>query len=239
MGGEFTARHPYSYENKTSFIRVVDLRWSYGLGIYCRMGSAIEYTLLESYCLGMGLNLCCQHTQIADSIGVDTNPNARAAMVICDVRALPFPTGKLDYVICHHGLEHIRDAPLYVVHEWFRVLKPGGILAIIVPDGSAGESALNYGSFKGELTEYGHGHLFTMDTLKEIISFAGGLILESKVLDRDHGTRTLFVAAAKTHQHTPGFQPFSKPIEAMRVLQKDGLLSFVKRLIRRVKCGIL
>jgi predicted SAM-dependent methyltransferase len=195
------------------------------------VGSKTEYNLLEQFCRGRGINLCCQHRSIKDSIGVDADPNARAATIVCDVRALPFRTGSLDYVICHHGLEHIRDAPLYVLHEWFRVIKAGGTLAIIVPDGSAGESALNYASFRGEVTEYGHGHLFTLEILSELVKFSGGEIYQRRILEREgHKTKSILIAAVKTYRHKPGFQPFSKPVEAMRVLQKNGILRTLKRL---------
>jgi SAM-dependent methyltransferase len=200
-----------------------------------KMGSEGEYRILEAHCKGQGINLCCQHTQIGTSIGVDADPNARAAKIIADVRALPFRTGAWDYCICHHGLEHIRDAPLYVIHEWLRVIREGGTLALIVPDGSAGESALNYASFQGEVVNYAHGHLFTIETLKEIVAFAGAHVYETKKLIRaEHKARSLYIAALKTKQHNPHYQPFSKPIEAMRLLQKDGVRLFLKRLWSRL-----
>ena len=201
------------------------------------MGSTLEYDIMALYCKGIGINLCCQHTRIADSIGVDADPNARAATVVCDVRALPFRTGSLDYVICHHGLEHIRDAPLYVIHEWFRVLKENGTLAILVPDGSYGISALNYASFTGELTEYGHGHLFTLQTLSNMVSFAGGIIRKAEIIGRESGNGSIIVAAEKSKCHTTNFQPFSKPVEVFRMVQKNGLRHCIKRFLWRLRCG--
>ena len=205
------------------------------------MGTSAEYDILAKVCHGIGINICCQHTQIGDSIGVDVDANARAAKVIADVRALPFRTGSLDYAICHHGLEHIRDAPLYVVHEWLRIVKVGGVLAVIVPDGDAGESALNYASFRGEATEYGHGHLFTKNGLKEIVKFAGGDIQSCRYLDSPERTgKSILVVATKSKRHTPSFVPYSKPVEIFRMVQKNGIWKCFKRFIRRMRClGLL
>lgn len=195
------------------------------------MGTENEYRILEGYCVGRGLNLCCQHTQIGDSIGVDADPNARAADVICDVRALPFRTGSLDYVLCHHGLEHIRDAPLFVVHEWLRVLRLGGVLVLAVP---TGETALNYASFRGEAVQYGHGHLFTKETLKQIVDFAGGDVVRCELLERDIAGSSILLVARKSADHKPCLMPFSKPIEGLRMLQKNGVWKCSKRLMGKL-----
>ena len=45
---------------------------------------------------------------------------------------LPFDDKTQDAVYSSHCLEHIEDFPM-ALHEWFRVLKPGGFLIIVVP----------------------------------------------------------------------------------------------------------
>ncbi len=49
-----------------------------------------------------------------------------------DGTILPFPGESQDAIYTSHCLEHIRDYKLSI-REWFRVLKPGGHLVIIVP----------------------------------------------------------------------------------------------------------
>jgi predicted SAM-dependent methyltransferase len=39
----------------------------------------------------------------------------------------------MDFLVSVHSLEHFRH-PLLVVPEWIRALRPGGRLAIVVPD---------------------------------------------------------------------------------------------------------
>lgn len=49
-----------------------------------------------------------------------------------DGKTLPFADESQDYVYNSHCLEHIKDS-VQAVQEWFRVLKTGGHLVIVVP----------------------------------------------------------------------------------------------------------
>lgn len=46
--------------------------------------------------------------------------------------ALPFHDHSLDYVLASHVLEHVAN-PVAALAEWYRVVRPGGILYIVVP----------------------------------------------------------------------------------------------------------
>ncbi len=52
---------------------------------------------------------------------------------LADARALPLADNTLDYLCSSHVLEHLAD-PLAALHEWHRVLRPGGCLYLVVPD---------------------------------------------------------------------------------------------------------
>jgi SAM-dependent methyltransferase/uncharacterized protein YbaR (Trm112 family) len=52
---------------------------------------------------------------------------------LADARALPLADGTLDYLCSSHVLEHLPD-PIAALHEWHRVLRPGGLLYLVVPD---------------------------------------------------------------------------------------------------------
>ena len=74
-------------------------------------------------------------------IGVDVDPkelarNRALASVCAESHTLPFAGRSFDLVICHHSLEHFRDAAR-VVREIRRVLKPQGRLFVSVPDGQS------------------------------------------------------------------------------------------------------
>ena len=47
--------------------------------------------------------------------------------------ALPFHDHTLDYVVASHVLEHVAN-PIAALAECYRVIRPGGILYLVVPD---------------------------------------------------------------------------------------------------------
>ena len=59
-----------------------------------------------------------------------------AAVMSYDLRKpLPYPGASIDYVYTSHFLEHLsRHDAQKLINEAFRVLKPGGLIRIVVPD---------------------------------------------------------------------------------------------------------
>lgn len=55
--------------------------------------------------------------------------------IVADIRTLPLPDGYADEAMAIHVLEHVYrwDVPA-VLGEWKRVLKPGGLLILELPD---------------------------------------------------------------------------------------------------------
>lgn len=47
--------------------------------------------------------------------------------------ALPFPTGSIESIVTHHCFEHVAGGFVRLMDECHRVLKPGGLLRVIVP----------------------------------------------------------------------------------------------------------
>ncbi len=149
------------------------------------MSSPVEELTLVNYCQGVGANICCGDRQIGGSIGVDANPDAKAALIHADARLLPFTDNSLDYIVSAHGLEHIQDGPLLVIREWVRCLKVGGRIAIVVPDGSAKPlQVLQYNAKKGKMNPNGHCHIFTPAILFALLVQSGLEASSTRTLDR-------------------------------------------------------
>lgn len=81
------------------------------------------------------LNLGCGLRFHPDWENVDFVP-AHASVKACDLRAgVPYPEGSFDVVYHSHVLEHFsKKAAPHFLGECFRVLKPGGVLRVAVPD---------------------------------------------------------------------------------------------------------
>lgn len=82
------------------------------------------------------LNLGSGQRPFKNFINVDSREQGYKVDILTDVKSLPmFQDNSVDLIIAHHLFEHIRlnDQEQYVT-EWYRVLKPGGTLAIFVPN---------------------------------------------------------------------------------------------------------
>ena len=64
------------------------------------------------------------------------HPNAvRDPDIFCDVSCVPLPDGEADEVLSVHILEHFYEWEVPIVlAEWARLLKPGGMLILEMPD---------------------------------------------------------------------------------------------------------
>lgn len=123
---------------------------------------------------GKGIDVGCGSAKThPDAIGVDLTPQGasgtaggqKGAVSVADVvgsgdNLTMFADGELDYVIARHNLEHYVD-PLKALDEWARVLKPGGVICLVLPDDEA---------FDTIHADESHLHVFTKGSLKNLVS---------------------------------------------------------------------
>ncbi len=106
---------------------------------------AFERDVLPRLPAGRRIDLGCAAGHILErlgpaAIGVDIDPfmlrDARAKglhVLRADLDGpIPLTDGCADTVVCSHVLEHV-EAPIRLVRECSRILKPGGVLALCVP----------------------------------------------------------------------------------------------------------
>jgi len=71
-------------------------------------------------------------------VNVDVVPSAKASRapdILSDVLSVPLPDGCADEIMAIHGFEHLylwQTGP--ALAEWHRLLKPGGLLVLEMPD---------------------------------------------------------------------------------------------------------
>lgn len=137
-----------------------------------------EILALRPFCRGRGIDVGCGHRKVApECIGIDIIPPGglgRHGVVagrtsVADIQAsgddLPmFRDGELDYVVSNHNLEHYVDV-VKTLTEWRRVLRPGGRLALVVPDERAGDTVF---------LDPTHKHAFTPESLVCLLERVGG-----------------------------------------------------------------
>lgn len=78
------------------------------------------------------LNLGCGPQLMKGFVNVDSSEEEKPD-VVADVVKLPYEDDSVDEIFASHILEHI-DWRVPALEEWHRVLKPGGLITVCVPD---------------------------------------------------------------------------------------------------------
>ena len=138
-----------------------------------------ERLALYPLCIGRGIEVGCGHRKTHPNvIGVDLIANGDQGSVgvvtgmnaVTDVQAsgddlYMFKDNELDYVVARHNIEHYQD-PIKALQEWKRVIKPKGIIGIVIPDDE------NIDTIK---LDPSHKHVFTRSSFKRLIELIPGL----------------------------------------------------------------
>lgn len=113
------------------------------------------------------------HTRyVTTDWGQSMHPGVRSVDVVAPAHALPIEDGSFGLVLCTQVLEHVPE-PSAVLGECFRVLEPGGRLALTVP-------------LLWELHELPHDYYrFTEPGVQHLLHKAG--FVEAMVLPRSDG----------------------------------------------------
>jgi predicted SAM-dependent methyltransferase len=86
--------------------------------------------------VGLRLNLGSGEVALEGFTNVDALPDAPNVDVVADLsKPLPFAEGEADLIYAAHVLEHFpTDVVPLLLADWRRVLRPGGLLLVAVPD---------------------------------------------------------------------------------------------------------
>jgi ubiquinone/menaquinone biosynthesis C-methylase UbiE len=150
-----------------------------------------ERVVLLPYCTtGTGIDVGCGYRKThKNCIGVDIVAKGEKGQYGCvkdksscadictsgDSLSM-FKDGELDFVISRHNLEHYVDV-IKTLQEWDRVLKTGGILAMVLPD----ERSVD--TIRLDLT---HKHVFTPESVARYLDLMGGFeIVKNETVIQD------------------------------------------------------
>lgn len=162
-------------------------------------------SLVWPYLTGAGIDVGCgEELVLPTAIGVDLDADRYltytgseigcAAHIRCSADALPFATGTLDYVYSSHLLEDFEDWKP-VLSEWWRVLKPGGHLVVLIPDRERFRAAVAV----GQLDNPNHKHEGRVGELSETMQTIGSCtVLEDRLTNLTPTDYTIMFVGRKT-----------------------------------------
>lgn len=97
------------------------------------------------------LNLGCWYKKLPGFVNIDIDPNQKPD-VVADFRKLPYGDGEVSELYCGHVIEHNTLPEVQAcMREWRRVLKPGGVLTVTIPDIKKGYDGLKNGTVSLDL----------------------------------------------------------------------------------------
>lgn len=83
----------------------------------------------QNYCQGLGIDIGCGGDPLFPEIDKWDQSIDPAQEASC---MKGVPDGKYDFVYSSHCLEHL-DSPWMALRNWWRILKPGGYLILLLP----------------------------------------------------------------------------------------------------------
>ena len=153
----------------------LDRRQAYLLSLFAKVrrdidagrhdGTESAREWLESFCVGVGVQICSGEFSLGDSLGIDCDPKTLATDHWCWADRYAAGMPPLDYVVTNY-LECFPD-PLRVLIDWRARLRPGGVLAIVARDSNCYEAP------RGPLVNHRRVSCFTLTTLRFYLERAG------------------------------------------------------------------
>jgi len=97
----------------------------------------------------MKLNISCGNVKIPGYVNIDSEPSNEPDLIADIKQKLPYADDSIDEILFFHAIEHIEEKYHdFVLTEFWRLLKPDGILLIAYPEFT--KCAINYiENFKG------------------------------------------------------------------------------------------
>ncbi len=145
---------------------------------------------------GNSLKICQELFPDFTWIGLD-KVAGREVTEIGDAHNLPYPDESIGTVISTNTLEHLKD-PIKAINEMKRVLKPNGLLVIIVPSFSSSyhhEGGISLSDLPKDVKPCNY-WTFSLECLQDVL-FEGLDIICAEYLKRDETSLHVVIGCAK------------------------------------------
>lgn len=135
-----------------------------------RLGGEEGRIWLEKFAVGQGLNLCCGDFSIGDSVGVDADRRVVATDLLIYADQMCEEPNSQDFIVTNY-LECFGNT-LSTLMGWQRILKSGGVLAIVCANADLYENA------RGPLENQHRMSCFNLNVLRCLLARAGFKLFE-------------------------------------------------------------
>lgn len=154
------------------------------------------------------------------AVGVDLSPEGlrlarhgkRVSVLGARVESLPFRAESFDAIVAQHLVEHLPH-PVEAMGEWHRVLRPGGVLALVTPNAGHPDPGL--------FDDPTHVSLFTAQTLRSALEAATFRVTHLYTLfpylGRGRLARAASIRLAPAALHLPGLRSSGRSLVAAAV----------------------
>lgn len=168
------------------------------LEVGCGSGELLRRLEFNSV-VAMGVDLS-QDGLIMAKARMDRGDLAPPLLINARAESLPLKDASFDAVVAQHLLEHIHN-PIEALREWRRVLRPGGVVALVTPNALYPDQTL--------FDDPSHVDLFTPDTLRSALESSGFKVVHLSTLfpylGRTRLARFLSIRLAPIAHRLPGF----------------------------------
>jgi predicted O-linked N-acetylglucosamine transferase (SPINDLY family)/predicted SAM-dependent methyltransferase/GT2 family glycosyltransferase len=133
----FAAKNNHQYQDVLGIsIDCYTRQFSSDTRLQIQQSGSIELTLLANKSQPFKLHIGCGHNIFPGWVNIDIEANSPGVDLICDIRnELPFNDGSCSLIYNEHVLEHLTvEEGVFFLKECRRVLQPGGVLRIAMPD---------------------------------------------------------------------------------------------------------
>lgn len=129
-----------------------------------------KHAFLCDFLTQKGINCDYYGIDISEKV-IENLKSKKGNFQVCDVmQALPFDSGKFNYIFCFELIEHVEN-PTFLLNQFKRVLKDNGVLLLSTPN------PYNWIYFLAELLKVpdieGHIHSFTRQNMGRLTDFCG------------------------------------------------------------------
>lgn len=146
------------------------------------------------------LHVGCGQNQFPGWVNADIT--VKAEVIVFLQKRLPFGDGTLDRVYCEHVLEHVPyETAVFFLREVLRVLRPGGLARIAVPDLEDIVNGYHHDDWKSRFDWVNWPDLSFISTRAEMINIAFRWWGHRHLYDREELARALTDAGFRNYQY--------------------------------------